>query len=135
MKKLLVLKFLAGLFGCIWICAAIASVYFLYKASINEASISYLLGSIGAGFIARYLAATIGSGKERVDYVHQLMEHGYTRLAAASAWELANNGGLNLLLNLQQLETIAETNLRKIRSDRSIGREMGHFNETNYSVD
>jgi hypothetical protein len=100
------------LFGGIWIGAAIAFFYFLYGALANEAPISNLFWSIGIGFIARYLAAAFKSSKEQMDYVYQLMERGYTHVEATSAWEIAINGGSNLLLNLQQADTIAETDRR-----------------------
>ena len=103
------MRSLGSLFGWIWIGAAIASVYFLYGALANEAPVHYLLWSIGAGFLAKNLAAAFKSSKEKVDYVDQLMERGYTHAEATSAWEIVINGGSNLLLSLQQADTIAET--------------------------
>ncbi len=47
--------------------------------------------------------------KQRVDYVDQLMERSYTRAEATEAWKIAINGGANLLFNLQQTDTIAES--------------------------
>ncbi len=99
---------LGGLFRWIWIAAAIASTYFLYGVLANDAPAYYLLWSIGAGFIAKILAATFKSSKEKVEYVDQLMKRGYTHAEATSAWEIAINGGANLLLNLQQADTVAE---------------------------
>ena len=100
------------MFGGIWIGAAIAFFYFLYGALANEAPISHLFWSIGVGFIARYLADTFRSKKEQVDYVDQLVGYGYTHWEATSAREIAINGGSNLLLNLQQADTIAEADRR-----------------------
>jgi len=102
------LELFASLFGWIWIGAALVSVYFLYGALANEAPIHYLLWSIGAGLIAKYLHVILRRNKQRADYVDQLVERGYTHGEAATAWEIANNDGSNLLLNLQQAETIAE---------------------------
>jgi hypothetical protein len=50
----------------------------------------------------------LSRNKQRVDYVDQLVKRGYTHGEATTAWEIANNKGSNLLLNLQQTETIAE---------------------------
>jgi hypothetical protein len=108
--KLVILGSLGGL--CDWICisAAIAAIYFLYGALANEAPVHYLLWSIGAGYLAKNLAITFKSSKEQVDYVDQLIKRGYTHAAATSAWEIANIGGSNLLLNLRQAERISENN-------------------------
>ena len=111
--KLRILELLARLFKWIWVGSAIAAVYFLYRATANEAPLYYLLWSLVAGFIAKYFAAAFNSRKEQVDYVDQLKERGYTKVEAMSAWEIANNGGSNLLLNLQQTDTIAETDSEK----------------------
>ena len=107
--KLLILELLGGIFGWIWIGAAIASIYFLYGALANDGPWSQLFWSIGAAFIAKNLAATLNSSKEQVDYVYQLMGYGYTHEEATSAWQIAINGGSNLLLNLQQAEKIEES--------------------------
>ena len=112
--KFAILEILSILFGWTWIGAAIVSVYFLYAALSNEAPanymfFSYLLWSIGAGLIAKNLAATFSSSRSQVDYVDQLVERGYTHAEATSAWEIVSKGGSNLLLNLQQTDSIAET--------------------------
>ena len=99
---------IGSLLAWIWIGAAIASVYFLYGALANEAPIHYLLWSIGAGSIAKCLAVVLHRNKQRADYIDQLVTRGYAHGEAATAWEIANNDGSNLLLNLQQAETIAE---------------------------
>lgn len=103
----------------IWIGAAVVFFYFLYGTLANEAPINDLFWSIGVAFIAKYLADNFKSRKERVDYVGQLMEHGYTRADATSAWEISDIGGSNLLLNLQQAERIAETDLKDDGHDSS----------------
>ena len=102
------MELLSGLFAWIWIAAAIVAAYFLYGALANEAPLDYLLGSIVAGLVAKYLAATLNSSKKQADYVDQLIGRGYTQAEARSAWEIVNSGGSNLLLNLQQSDTIAE---------------------------
>ena len=106
--KLLLLELIGGTFGLTWIGAAIASVYFLYGALVSEASVYFLLLSIGVGLIAKSLAVVFNSRKEQVDYVDQLMERGYTQAEAQSAWLITINGGSNLLLNLQQADAIVE---------------------------
>jgi hypothetical protein len=108
---------LGGLFRLIFIGAVIAAVYFLYGAVANDKPPYFLLWSIGAAFIARNLAATFSGSKEQVDYVDQLMDRGYSRAEATSAWEVAINGGSNLLLNLKQTDTIAETDRHTDNSD------------------
>jgi hypothetical protein len=109
--KLVILKLFASLFGWMWISAAIASIYFLYVALASAAPWSNLLWSIGAALIAKYLAIVLNRNKQRVDYVDQLMERGYTQAEATQAWNLTVKGGANLLLNLQQTETIAKSDL------------------------
>ncbi len=96
-----------------WIGAAIASIYFLYGALASAASWSNLLWSIGAGLVAKFLAVVLNRNKQRVDYVDQLMERGYTRAEATEAWKIAINGGANLLFNLQQTDTIAKSDWEK----------------------
>ena len=107
--KLVILELFAELFGWMWIGAAIASIYFLYGALASAASWSNLLWSIGAGLVAKFLAVVLNRNKQRVDYVDQLMRRGYTRAEATEAWKIAINGGANLLFNLQQTDTIAES--------------------------
>ncbi len=106
--KLLILELLGGIFGLIRFGAAIAAVYFLYGALANDAPWSGLLWSIGAGFIAKYFATAMNRNEQRVAYVEQLMERGYTRTQATTAWHTAINSGSSLLLNLQQAEKIEE---------------------------
>jgi hypothetical protein len=110
------LRSIGSLFGWIWIGAALASVYFLYGALANEAPIRNLIWSIGAGLMAKHLNVVLHRNKQRVDYVDQLLERGYTHGEAATAWEIANNDGSNLLLNLQQAETIAKADLADFES-------------------
>jgi hypothetical protein len=102
------LELSASLFGWIWIGAALASVYFLYGVLASAAPWSNLLWSIGAGLVTKYLAVVLHRTKQKADYVDQIVKRGYTRGEATTAWEIANNDGSNLLLNLQQTETIAE---------------------------
>ena len=96
-----------------WIGAAITSIYFLYVALASAASWSNLLWSIGAGLIAKFLAVVLNRNKHRVEYVDQLMERGYSRAEATEAWKITINGGANLLFNLQQTDTIAESGSEK----------------------
>ena len=107
--KLVILELFASLFGWMWIGAAMVSVYFLYGALASAAPWSNLLWSIGAGLIAKYVAVVLNRNKQRMDYVDQLMKRDCTRAAATEAWKISVNGGSNLLLNLQQTDTIAES--------------------------
>lgn len=100
---------IGGLFRSIGIGSAIAFVYFLYETLANEAPVRFLLFSIGAALVATYLADTFKTRKEQSDYVDQLMERGYTKADATLAWEIADVGGSNLLLNLQAAERIEAT--------------------------
>ena len=106
--KILFLELLGGIFGLICVGAAIASVYFLYGATANGGPWSYVLWSFGVGLFAMLIVASLNGGKQRVDYVGQLIERGYSKGEAAEAWLTANSGGLNLLRNLQQVELSKE---------------------------
>ena len=109
--KLLILELLGGIFGLICAGAAIASLYFLYGAWTNDAPWLNLLWSIGIGFIAMQIAAAVNGGIQRIDYMNHLIERGYSKGEAAEAWRTASNGGLNLLLNLQQAELCTQIDL------------------------
>lgn len=66
--------------------------------------------SIGAGFIALLIAAASNNNWQRVDYVGELIERGYSKEDAVEAWRTADSGGWNLLLKLQQAELSAQIN-------------------------
>jgi len=102
--KLITLKLLGGIFGCAWIAAFIAAVYFLYGALANGASWGYLSWSIAAGVIAKQIAAALRVNKQRVEYVGHLTERGYEKADAEAAWRTATGGGRNLVRNLQLTE-------------------------------
>ena len=91
-----------------WVGAAIASVCFLYAALAYVAPVHYVLGSIGVTLLAWILSAKVNKYVEQFKYVDQLVVRGYTPAEARSAWEITINGGSNLLLNLQQADTISE---------------------------
>ncbi len=101
---------LGDLFGLICAGASIAAVYFLYGAFASDAPWSYVFWSIGAGFIAMLIAAAANNSWQRVDYVDQLIERGYSKGEAVEAWRTADSGGLNLLLKLQQSEPSEQIN-------------------------
>lgn len=109
--KLLFLELLGAIFGLTWAAAAIASVYFLYGAMVNDVPWSYLLWSFGIGFIAVQFSAAVNTGIQRVDYVNQLIERGYAQAEAEEAWRTTICGGMNLLRNLQQAELSAQIEL------------------------
>lgn len=104
MKKsivIIVLEFLGGLFGWIWIGASAASLFFLYGSLANGAPWLPLLWSVGIGLIAKQIAAVLKNNQQRLDYVDQLVQRGYTERDASAAWRTATSGGLNLLRDLQ----------------------------------
>jgi len=102
--KFIILQLLGGIFGGVWIGAAIAAVYFLYGCLANDAPWSYVLWSAATGLVVKQIAAAFTGIKQRLDYEHQLIERGYPPAEASGAWRISTNGGLNLLLNLQQAE-------------------------------
>ena len=102
--KIIILQLLVGVFGGVWISASIAAVFFLYGCLANSAPWFDLLWSATAGVVAKQIAAALNGVRQRLDYEHQLMERGYPPTEASGAWQISTNGGLNLLLNLQQAE-------------------------------
>jgi len=102
--KLLILKWLSGIFRLICAGASIASVYLLYEVFAKVAPWSYPLCSLGAGVIAMLIAAALNGSKRRIAYMGQLTERGYPQAVAAEAWRTASSGGMNLLRHLQQTE-------------------------------
>ena len=96
------------MFGLTWVGAAIATVCFLYGALANGAPVYYLLESIGVALLAWILFAKSNKNVEQIKYIDQLVVRGYTPAEARSAWEITINGGSNLLLYLQQADTISE---------------------------
>ncbi len=108
--KLRILELLIGIFGLTCAGAAIASIYFLYGVFAEVAPWSYMFWSIGAGFIAMLIAAAVTNSWQRVDYVGELIERGYSKGEAVEAWRTADSGGLNLLIKLQQAELGKEIN-------------------------
>lgn len=126
--KLLFLELLGVIFGLTWAGAAIASVYFLYGAMVKDVPWSYLLWSIGIGFIAVQISAAVNSGIQRVDYVNHLIERGYAQAEAEEAWRTTICGGMNLLRNLQQAELSAQIEL--IETAINISRVHGNMAES-----
>lgn len=85
-----VLELSSGMFDCIWVGAAIISLYVLYGALVNDVPWTHLLWSVGTGFIAKPLAVALDSGKRRLEYITRLMERGYEQVAAEAAWRSAD---------------------------------------------
>ena len=106
--ELIILESIAGIFGWVWIGASIGAIYFLYQASANDGPWIFVLWSIVAGLVAKTIAVVVNDNQQRLPYVDQLMERGYPRSEAGAAWRTAANGGFNLLLSLQQIETCYE---------------------------
>jgi len=106
--KIVFLGLLGDFFWWLSIAASIAAIYFLYEALAHDAPWGFLSWSIVAGLVAKQVAASIYEGKRRLDYVEQLMERCYERVDAEAAWRIAQNGGMNLLTNLRQVELADE---------------------------
>jgi hypothetical protein len=115
--KIFVLEMCSGLFECVWIGAAIISIYWLYGAMADDAPWVNLLWSVGAGFIAKPIAVALDSARRRLDYISQLVERGYDQVASEVAWRSADDGGTNLLRNLRQADVGDEI----FRLDSAIG--------------
>lgn len=113
-----VLTLLGGAFWWLAIAAAVAAVYFLYEALTRDAPWILLLLSVVVGLVARQMAASIDEAKRRLDYVEQLSERGYVEVDADAAWRTAEDGGMNLLANLQQVELADE--IDRLESDLGI---------------
>jgi hypothetical protein len=124
--KLRILELLIGIFGLICIGTAIAFVYFLYGVFAKDAPWSYVLWSFGAGVIAVLIFAALNASWQRVDYVDQLIERGYSRGEAEEAWHTADNGGMNLLRNLQQSELSEQIDRLETAINTSNGKEVAH---------
>jgi hypothetical protein len=105
---LTILALLGSTFWSLSIAASIAAIYFLYEALAREAPWIFLFWSIVAGLVAKQTATSIHESKRRLDYVEQLMERGYVQVDAEAAWRMAENGGMNLLANLHQVELADE---------------------------
>lgn len=99
---LVLLELLGGIFGWMWIAASIAAIYFLYGALANDDPWLYVLWSAVAGFGAKTVAVILNQNQRRLDYIDQLVQHGYPKSAAEVAWRTAADGGFNVLLSLQQ---------------------------------
>jgi len=69
-RKTRILELFAHLCGWMWIGVACASIYFLYVALAGAAPWSNLLRSIGAGLIAKILAAVLNRNKLCSDSWH-----------------------------------------------------------------
>jgi len=106
--NLIILKVLGGIFWSIAIVASIAAIYSLYMSMAHGAPWTLLFGAVVVGFVARQLAVSVSGAKQRLNYVDQLMERGFQRVDAEAAWHMANNGGMNLLSNMHQVELADE---------------------------
>lgn len=111
--KPVIFGLLGGIFAWVWIGATIATAYFLYWAVASDAPWSNSIWSAGISFIAKCLSVAFHDHKQRADYVDQLMVRGHTHSAATEAWKITNEGGTNLLLNLQQTETVVGSDSEK----------------------
>ena len=111
------LELLGGIFGWIWIAASIAAIFFLYGALANDGPWLYVLWSAVAGFVAKTIAVVLHENHRRLDYMDQLIQHGYPKSEAEAAWRIAADGGLNELLSLQQAEGSHQIDRAEAASD------------------
>jgi hypothetical protein len=103
---LLLLDIAGSVFGWTWIVAWLVTVYFLYAAIAAGGPRLYVLWAALLAWGARMIADVLRDSRQRLNYVDQLVRHGYSRREAEAAWQMAREGGHNALLNVQQAETL-----------------------------
>ena len=104
--KLALLQVLTGLLTWSWLGLAAIALYFLYDSVTTGSSWPLTLTVIAAMIGTRMLADVLKHNRERTDYIHKLLRRGYSKAEAQDAWRTANGGGFNLLLSLQQSDTV-----------------------------
>jgi len=102
---LVLMGLLRGLFRWSFIAASIATFYLLYRATAGDGPWLYVLWSAVATFAVATIAFVLSDNIRRLDYMYQLLARGYPRSEADLAWRMADGGGFNVLLGLQQAET------------------------------
>lgn len=117
--KLVILDLVGGACSCVWILAAIASIYFLYGVLATGQAWSSLLWPIASGLVAKQFSSVLRKRRRRLSYVDRLSERGVAKADAEAAWRTASEGGTNMLRNLQQAELGDEIN----RLEMAIGTQ------------
>ena len=104
--KLALLQVFSGLLTWSWLVLAAIALYFLYDSVTTGNSWPVTLIVIASMIGTRMLADVLKHNRERTDYIHKLLRRGYSKAEAQDAWRTANGGGFNLLLSLQQSDTV-----------------------------
>ena len=68
---------------------------------------------------ARMVADVLRDSRQRLNYIDQLMRHGYSLREAEAAWQTSSEGGYNALLGVQQAETLAGIDNMEIKQGGS----------------
>ena len=103
----MLLDIAGSVFGWTWIIAWLVTFYFLYAAIAEGGPRLYVLWAALLAWGARMIADVLRDSRQRLNYIDQLMRHGYSIREAEAAWQTSNDGGYNALLNVQQAETLA----------------------------
>jgi hypothetical protein len=104
--QLALLQVVTGLLTWTWLALAAIALYCLYASVTTGESWQITLLLIAAMIGTRILADVLEHNRERTDYIHKLLRRGYSRAEAQDAWRTAHGGGFNLLLSLQQSDTV-----------------------------
>jgi hypothetical protein len=104
--KLVLLDVFAHVFAWVCIAAGATALYFLYGTVTSGSSWLDMLAATAATISAKLLADMFGRSRQRLDYIHKLRRRGYSSTEASAAWHTAHGGGFNLLMSLQQSDTV-----------------------------
>ena len=104
---LLLLDIAGTVFSWTWVIAWLATFYLLYAAIAEGGPRLYVLWAALLAWGARMVADVLRDSRQRLNYIDQLVQHGYTLGEAEAAWHTSNEGGYNALLNLQQAESLS----------------------------
>ncbi len=116
---LLLLDIAGSVFGWTWIVAWLVTLYFLYVAIADGGPRLYVLWAALLAWGARMIADLLRDSRQRLNYIDQLVRHGYSLREAEAAWQMSSEGGYNALLNVQQAESMAGIDDMKIRQGGS----------------
>jgi hypothetical protein len=104
--KLVLLDVFAIVFSWAWIAAGALALYFLYGAVASGGSWRNMILATFATIGAKLMADMFGQNRQRLDYINKLLRRGYSPAEACAAWRTAHGGGFNLLMSLQQSDTV-----------------------------
>ena len=105
--KLVLLDVFAIVFSWAWIAAGALALYFLYGAVSSGGSWRSMVLATIATIGAKLIADMLGQNRQRLDYINKLLRRGYSPAEACAAWRTAHGGGFNLLMSLQQSDTVS----------------------------